>query len=517
MPVVTTPRGVRVDPREYKKLHLDGGDDCFLDIPSQAVIRSGELNRFLARAEEEVENGSLRFQLVTDGSEVLSRSKGLSDKREIPFREIEALEAAITTFREKAKTEPDLPPKTIRLIERLMLPDPDSAPELYRVYGPAWNRRLGVVWGCEKSSGSSVAPEVAIERLRRRGQPGWLFIMEQALWLLLLCLPFALAAVLFLYFRPTFEKSQAKVDQKEEQPDTSVARAQAEIPEQVLTTETVTRQYLRVRLERSSGLPNRIEAWAELPGRLSVTAQPSVLADQSEHHWFDVKDGGNVRVEWQPQPVSEGVNGEFVDLVFRNDGSVVLPRALRPKDQSRTSPSLVPSAGSVGESGAAVSPKDTPSFTPNNNTPESVSQPNSASGNDKPNEDGDSKKETPLDQSSSPTKPDTLSETSPPQPNASQPTKTPKASPIVQEGDLAIELLRVMGDTVTLIATIKGAPQTPLEDVIWVVDDITHNGNPVKVDAKLERIRIKVSGTSGEKKYGATGTLKRSFVLDDNK
>jgi hypothetical protein len=75
----------------------------------------------------------------------------------------------------------------------------------------------------------------------------------------------------------------------------------------------------------------------------------------------------------------------------------------------------------------------------------------------------------------------------------------------------------VMGDTVTLIATIKGAPQTPLEDVIWVVDDITHNGNPVKVDAKLERIRIKVSGTSGEKKYGATGTLKRSFVLDDNK
>ncbi len=45
---------------------------------------------------------------------------------------------------------------------RFQLPNPRKDPELYRFGGPFWNRRLYILWGCEKTRNSSLAAENAI-------------------------------------------------------------------------------------------------------------------------------------------------------------------------------------------------------------------------------------------------------------------------------------------------------------------------------------------------------------------
>jgi hypothetical protein len=84
----------------------------------------------------------------------------------IPTSELEKLKKACADLRSRQNTH-GIPANTETLMKTLQFPDPALNPELYRLYGKRWDRRLAILWGLE-ITGAGLAPETAIERLR-----GW--------------------------------------------------------------------------------------------------------------------------------------------------------------------------------------------------------------------------------------------------------------------------------------------------------------------------------------------------------
>jgi hypothetical protein len=106
------------------------------------------------------------MKLHQDGAERAGTSKP-ARAGQIPASEINALNEAFEAIKDQADNEAADPDKR-RLIALLELPDPERLPEMYRLYGPIWDRRLLVVWGglpVSAPANASIQADLAAKRL----------------------------------------------------------------------------------------------------------------------------------------------------------------------------------------------------------------------------------------------------------------------------------------------------------------------------------------------------------------
>ena len=157
-------RGIELSLDEYTKLRAFQGGGWFWDHESQQVIRDS-LGEFLPRVEEHSDPNGALFQHFAGGTEVASKSRAVGQQMDrVPKSQLDRLQRAVEALKRKtqdAKTDPN----ARQIIERFRLPDPAKDPELYRLYGSPWNRKLLVLWGCERESGTSLAPFSALSKM----------------------------------------------------------------------------------------------------------------------------------------------------------------------------------------------------------------------------------------------------------------------------------------------------------------------------------------------------------------
>lgn len=166
MPLEPTREGLLARAGDYEPLRAFSQGGYYWDkVPQKLILESG-LAEFLPPVEtEEDERGKYgRFHREQGQRELLSRSRPLG-RRGIPPRQLERLKKVIDDFQRSGGTE-RAQPQNRELIERFQLPNLDQNPELYRLIGPWWNRRLQVLWGCERGRDSSLPAAVAAGKLR---------------------------------------------------------------------------------------------------------------------------------------------------------------------------------------------------------------------------------------------------------------------------------------------------------------------------------------------------------------
>ena len=196
-------QGLEANFTEYLPLHLRNRDDRFLDPLNQNVIRSDGLSRLLAHADAQPRSPKAVFSHTAGGRERASGSTTIRPrKRCVPISEIDLLESGVRSLIALADL-PSLTPTSKQLIEEFRLPDPDCEPEMYRLYGYPWNRKLLVLWGCERHAGSSLPPLEAVSRLRSSSQPNWWIWLVRLLWLGALVA--LLAFLLWLFTKPAID------------------------------------------------------------------------------------------------------------------------------------------------------------------------------------------------------------------------------------------------------------------------------------------------------------------------
>ena len=179
-------QGLEANFTEYLPLHLRNRDDRFLDPLNQNVIRSDGLSRLLAHADAQPRGPKAVFSHTAGGRERAAGSTTIRlRQRCVPISEIDLLENGVRSLI-ALKDLPSLTPTSKQLIEEFRLPDPDCEPEMYRLYGYPWNRKLLVLWGCERHAGSSLPPLEAVSRLRSSSQPNWWVWLVRLLWLVAL-------------------------------------------------------------------------------------------------------------------------------------------------------------------------------------------------------------------------------------------------------------------------------------------------------------------------------------------
>lgn len=87
----------------------------------------------------------------------------------LPRAEIEAFVSAIKEFLAKAELDAKGVPPFIRQCRgEFRLPNPAVDPLAYWIYGPEFDRRLLILWGCEMPGGASLTLEKAMEMIRER-------------------------------------------------------------------------------------------------------------------------------------------------------------------------------------------------------------------------------------------------------------------------------------------------------------------------------------------------------------
>lgn len=128
------------------------------------VIKSPKepLSRFLAGARlvDSAGQRSLQYDYEEFALE------GLRPMEFLPQSEIDAFAEAVREFYAKAhEATPRIVPHEKRLRAHFKLPDPDLEPDAYWVYGPAHDRKLLILWGCEFKSGTSLplAPDAELK------------------------------------------------------------------------------------------------------------------------------------------------------------------------------------------------------------------------------------------------------------------------------------------------------------------------------------------------------------------
>ena len=183
--------GLEADLQQIHKLIVSDGEGDYFEVPNQSIVRDS-LKTFLPHVKEQA--GTVLFEHIISGRERSSSSKPASG-RSIPVTQIDKFEKDYREFAEKAKSSQTVP-KAKQVINNFRLPDPDLYSDFYRTYGSPWNKKLLILWGCERQRGTSIPPLDAIAKLRRFAKPFWLILLERAFWLCLLLLPLCL---LFLF------------------------------------------------------------------------------------------------------------------------------------------------------------------------------------------------------------------------------------------------------------------------------------------------------------------------------
>ncbi len=225
MPLEPTQTGLLARAGEYEPLRAFSQGGRYWDRVPQQLIREGGLAEFLPPVEVEEDDAGKygRFHHDKGRRELLCRSKPLG-RRAVPAAQLQRLRQALEGFRLKANTQ-GAQPQNRELIERFRLPDIAQDAELYRLAGPWWDRHLQILWGCERTVGSSLPAGVAVGKLQAARFYGLRRALLALLLLLLLLAPawwLCQTASRFLGRSPG-QANQAEADRKA----TEAGKAQA--------------------------------------------------------------------------------------------------------------------------------------------------------------------------------------------------------------------------------------------------------------------------------------------------
>jgi hypothetical protein len=189
MPLEPTSNGLLARAGDYEPLRAFSQGGVYWDKVPQQLIRESSLAEFLPPVEiEKDDTGKYgRFHREEGGRDLLARSKPLGG-RGIPPEPLQRLKQAIEEFKAKGR-DPGAQQHNRELIERFRLPNPNLEPELYRLVGSWWKPRLQILWGCERTRDSSLAPGVAVEKLAEDRFYSLRRVLAALLLLLLLLLP----------------------------------------------------------------------------------------------------------------------------------------------------------------------------------------------------------------------------------------------------------------------------------------------------------------------------------------
>ena len=133
---------------------LDGTGTYFTAENLPIVLSPKEpLSRFLAPARV-VEAGGVRSISYDLAAIQLDTARPMEF---LPQSEIDAFAEAVRAFYDKAhEAAQRIVPYEKRLRAHFRLPDPELEADAYWVYGPAHDRRLLILWGCELKAGTSL-------------------------------------------------------------------------------------------------------------------------------------------------------------------------------------------------------------------------------------------------------------------------------------------------------------------------------------------------------------------------
>ncbi|HVF70053.1 MAG TPA: OmpA family protein [Chthoniobacterales bacterium] len=273
---------LRIGGDGYRKLKASQQGLFYWDAASQDVLLDS-LDEFLPRVTERQEAGATiaLFRKVVEGREVCGTSTALAKDR-LPRELIARLDTAIVRLRETGK-RPGITPDAKLLIERFTLPDPARVPDFYRTYNSTKGKHLVILWGCEQNSLDSVAPDIAVGKLRKESfLVGWI---KRAKWLMLLLLIGALAWLIFELIQ---------------------AWPQARI--QTSKSNVTPAEVTRLRFEGSRGRFFELNA----PTAQTVQASETIISQISPEA---------TTAHWLAQNGQEGGNARHIDIAYPNAGA----------------------------------------------------------------------------------------------------------------------------------------------------------------------------------------------------
>lgn len=171
MPIESDPPfGLNIDLKEFgpTRAFQSGGE--FWDTHYQDIIRK-HLGEYLPAVKKGTSSGRniARFTRIGRQHGGLWASKPVGT-RPVPVHLIRGLAKAWVDF-EISAGKPGVQPHAKELIEAFTLPDPSKDPELYRLSGPFFSRKLHILWGCERGKKTSVPPFAAIKALAGQSGP----------------------------------------------------------------------------------------------------------------------------------------------------------------------------------------------------------------------------------------------------------------------------------------------------------------------------------------------------------
>jgi TonB family protein len=157
--------GILVPLSQYRKLKAFQHGGYFWDQQPQNLVRQylGEILPPAELVDDSNESCGL-FRRFADGKEVISRSRKVG-RFGVPKKELSKLAQAVDAMK-RAAEHPDTQPNNRMLLKNFRLPNPEQDPDLYRLSGPLWKKRLHIIWGCEQSHDSSIAPEQVASTLK---------------------------------------------------------------------------------------------------------------------------------------------------------------------------------------------------------------------------------------------------------------------------------------------------------------------------------------------------------------
>jgi hypothetical protein len=315
-------QGLEVDlADEYSKVR-DGANKAALWDPiytGPLFNNDSGVDRFLARVQENPARNTALFQMSMGGAEVASRSQAIDPKRGIPAAEKHDLEMCFRDFKRLAD-DPKADPEFKMLAQSFRLPDPETSPEMYRLYrlgpwylAPFCRQRLLVLWGCGRRNGPKpIAPLEAVGRLQT---DPWDWLKRWVPWVIVLLVLalLVLAASFFVLGR--------------------------------------TCQYFDV-VPHTAATKQPLDATAKAAGTVDFAGDLTMEIKADETKRFDgFPKRGLYRVTWTPaQGEAKGLHGEHVDVRVADrvdqQGNPVddLPDA-RPRANLR----LHPAQGEVGK------------------------------------------------------------------------------------------------------------------------------------------------------------------------
>lgn len=162
-------------PGGLRPLLAPGGRETFFapDVQRMLFAADEPIARFLPPAKwtmpdrmERSQDGRAAQVAYTVPDEMLKTATPLTT---LISAEIEAFADAVAAFLAKARPDAKGVPSYIRQCRQdFRLPDPDIDATCYWVYGPEFDRRLLILWGCEPQAGTSLPLDKVIEKLRAR-------------------------------------------------------------------------------------------------------------------------------------------------------------------------------------------------------------------------------------------------------------------------------------------------------------------------------------------------------------